>query len=397
MALKSHLLPFLLLYLAWILIFYLFGLYDLIKIKPTITQIRRFGLALILSFVVGIFLFYFVPIFGISPKTNLLFELVGFGILSFLVRRIVYLLFSKQIVRPTVLVGEKACLDELNSAIKGNPQLGLQIISYTNDLDNSIKKYGSLKNSLFIFENISGKIAEENIVTLYENKAEIMEGVGAYEAYLAKIPTNYISQSWIIENLSARQNFFYAFTSRILDITVSVAVLVIFSPFLLLAVCLIFLYDRGPVFYTHERIGLNRKIFRIYKLRSMVVNSETDGIAWASVDDTRITPVGRVIRKLHLDEIPQMFNIIRGNMTLIGPRPERPGFVKILEEAIPHYRLRHVIRPGFTGWAQIKYRYARSIEDSKEKFEYDLYYLKNRNIFLDFGIILKTIQIIFTH
>ena len=118
---------------------------------------------------------------------------------------------------------------------------------------------------------------------------------------------------------------------------------------------------------------------------------------WQQPNDNRITPIGKIIRKLHIDEIPQMINILKGDITLVGPRPEHPLFVKLLEESIPHYELRHVIRPGFTGWAQIKYRYARTIDDSREKFEYDLYYIKNRNIFLDFGVILKTIQIVFTH
>jgi lipopolysaccharide/colanic/teichoic acid biosynthesis glycosyltransferase len=113
--------------------------------------------------------------------------------------------------------------------------------------------------------------------------------------------------------------------------------------------------------------------------------------------DDRVTPIGKIIRKLHIDEIPQMINILKGDISLVGPRPERPEFVSKLEKDISYYSFRHIIRPGFTGWAQIKYRYANTMEDSKEKFEYDLYYIKNRNIFLDFGIIIRTIQIIFTH
>ena len=127
------------------------------------------------------------------------------------------------------------------------------------------------------------------------------------------------------------------------------------------------------------------------------MDSEMNGAVWANKNDGRITPVGKIIRKLHIDEIPQMINILKGDISLVGPRPERPEFVTKLEATVPHYELRHIIRPGFTGWAQIKYRYASTMEDSKEKFEFDLYYIKNKNIFLDFAIILKTIQIIFTH
>jgi lipopolysaccharide/colanic/teichoic acid biosynthesis glycosyltransferase len=129
----------------------------------------------------------------------------------------------------------------------------------------------------------------------------------------------------------------------------------------------------------------------------MIVKAEEKGAIWCEKKDNRITPVGKVIRKLHFDEIPQMLNVLKGDLFFVGPRPERPEFVSMLQNTIPHYAFRHIIHPGFTGWAQIKYRYANTVESSKEKFEYDLYYIKNRNIFLDFGIILKTIQIIFTH
>ncbi len=129
----------------------------------------------------------------------------------------------------------------------------------------------------------------------------------------------------------------------------------------------------------------------------MVENAEKNGAAWCEKKDNRITPVGRVMRKLHIDEIPQMLNVLRGDISFVGPRPERPEFVSLLEGSIPQYCFRHIIHPGFTGWAGIKYKYANTVESSKEKFEYDLYYIKNQNIFLDFGIVLKTIQIIFTH
>ena len=135
----------------------------------------------------------------------------------------------------------------------------------------------------------------------------------------------------------------------------------------------------------------------MYKLRSMILNSELNGAVWANKNDERTTHIGKIIRKLHIDEILQMINILKGDISLVGPRPERPQFVTLLEGAIPHYELRHIIHPGFTGWAQVKYGYARATGDSKEKFEYDLYYIKNKNILLDLAIIAKTVRIIFTH
>jgi exopolysaccharide biosynthesis polyprenyl glycosylphosphotransferase len=394
---NTHLYPFIILCLCWLLCFFLFGLYDLFTIKPIIPHLRRFGIGLITCFIIGIFLFYLVPAFGISPKTNLLFQVLGFGILSFFFRRIFYLLFSKQIIRPVIIVGKTSYTEELFSAIKKSPQLGLNVISYTNNLYDSLRQYSELKNSVFIFEKNLDEIPEKDMLNLYKNKTEIIEVAEAYERYLVKIPIDYISSSWIVENIKTRSNFFYDFSMRIFDILLSFFILVISIPFLIVSAIFIYLHDKGPIFYIQERVGLNGKLFRFYKLRSMVIDSEKNGAIWTAKDDPRITSPGKIIRKLHIDEIPQMINILKGDMTLIGPRPEWVEFVRKFEQVIPHYDLRHIVRPGFTGWAQIKYKYTINIEDTKEKFGYDLYYIKNRNIFLDFGIILKTIQIIFTH
>ncbi len=394
---NTHILSFSILYISWILTFFLFDLYDLYNIKPTIPHVRRFGFAILICFIIGIFFFYLIPIFGISPKTNLLFQVLGFGIISFLLRRVVYILFSKQITRPVILIGNTPYLEEIHSTIKINPQLGLKFISYNTSMHEALQNYSKLENALFIFENIEQEIPKKDIVALYQNKTEIINVAEAYERYLLKIPIDYISQSWIIKNINTKKDLIYDVITRILDIFISVFILIIASPFLIISILFIYLYDYGPVFYIQERVGLNGKTFKLYKLRSMIMDSEKNGAVWSDKKDSRVTPIGKVIRKLHADEIPQMINILKGDITLVGPRPERPEFVTPLEISIPHYELRHIIRPGFTGWAQIKYTYARTIEDSKQKFEYDLYYLKNRNFFLDFGILLKTLQIIFTH
>jgi exopolysaccharide biosynthesis polyprenyl glycosylphosphotransferase len=395
--LKLHILPFLILYLVWVLIFYIFGLYDLYTIKPTIPHLKRFGLAIIVSFIIGIFFFYFLPIFGIAPKTNLIFQIIGFGILSFFFRRILYNFYSSQITRPVILVGKTNYLNELKITINNNPQIGLRVTSVATDLQEALKSYSEINNAVFIFESISQNISNKDIVTLYKNNTEIIDITSAYEKYLFKIPIGYVSQTWIIENISTKKDIIYDFSMRIIGILFSLFILIISSPILLIIIPIIYLYDHGPIFYTQERVGLNGKIFKLFKLRSMIIDSEKNGAIWSTPNDPRITPIGKIIRKLHIDEIPQMINIIKGDISLVGPRPERPEFVKTLEIDIPNYDLRHIIRPGFTGWAQIKYHYANTTEDSKEKFEYDLYYIKNRNIFIDFGVIIRTIQIIFTH
>lgn len=397
-AISTHILPFFFLYLSWILTFFLFGLYDLFTIKPTIPHLQRFGIAILTSFVVGIFLFYFVPIFGISPKTNLVFQIIGFSLISFFIRRIIYTLFSKAITRPVILIGSSKNIKEIGEVITTNPQLGLVIISHTDDFKKAINDYSNKQNAIFIFENNLDEIPTENILNIYKNRAEIINVAQAYEKYLDKIPVSYVDQAWIIENINIKENIIYTISKKIVDIFFAVFTLIITSPIVAICSLFIYFYDHGPVIYKQERVGLNGKIFKLYKLRSMILDSEKDGAKWSTgANDPRVTPIGKIIRKLHIDEIPQMVNIIKGDISLVGPRPERPEFVASLEKIIPHYELRHIIHPGFTGWAQIKYRYASTVDDSKEKFKYDLYYIKNRNIFIDFGITLRTIQIIFTH
>lgn len=405
-ALQTHLLPFLILFICWTLIFFIFGLYNLLSIKTTILNIKRYILAIATAFGLGIILFYFVPFFGIAPKINLVLQIGLFSITSFLSRRIIYRIFSLSITRPLIIVGQNKYLDKLHNIIKSNPQMGLNIISYLPEdkiaLDNIIEKNININSLLFIFENIP-KISEEAIAILYKNNVEIIDTAKAYEKYLQIIPVDYIDQKWIFSNIYPKEDTAYNIIRKIMDIIIALAILIISSPLLILAIIARIIEDGRPIFIKQQRIGKDGKIFSLHKIRSMTaifpngLAEENNKPKWATKNDARITRIGQILRKTHIDEIPQMINILKGNITLVGPRPEHPLFVSELEETIPHYKLRHIVKPGFTGWAQIKYRYARTEEDSKDKFEYDMYYIKNRNIFLDIGIIIKTIQIIFTH
>lgn len=401
-AIHLHTIPFIILYLFWVLIFYIFGLYDLVTIKPTIPYLKRWILALISSFIVGLLLFYFAPIFGISPKLNLVIQVVLFGIFSFLFRRSIYNIFAKAITRPAILIGNSNYLTELNKTIDATPQIGLQIINHFKNVNEINKDLINTKNLIIILDKNVDE-SDQNILDFYKRGVEILDTAKAYEKYLLKIPVAYIDMDFIVENINVNKNILYTSLIFITDRLFAICVLIITSPLLLIAIIARLIEDGAPIFIKQKRVGLNDKVFNLYKMRSMIVlspdgSAEKNGAVWATgASDPRITKVGKVIRKLHIDEIPQMINILKGDLSLVGPRPERPEFVTPLEGSIPHYNLRHIIRPGFTGWAQIKYRYANSVEDSKEKFEYDLYYIKNRNIFLDLGIIMRTIQIIFTH
>lgn len=401
-AISSHTIPFIILYLFWVLIFYIFGLYDLINIKPTIPYLKRWFLALCSSFIVGLLLFYFAPIFGISPKINLVIQVSLFGFFSFLFRRIIYTLFAKAITAPAVLVGNSPYLMELEKTIMANPQIGLTVTNHFDDTSRITQEISIKKNLVIILDKNTSE-TDADILSLYKHGVLIIDTAKAYEKYLFKIPVAYIDKSFIIDNVDIKKNMLYTGTIFITDRIFAIMILVFTSPLLVLAIIARLIEDGRPVFIKQKRVGLNDKIFNLYKMRSMIVlspdgSAETTEVKWSTgKEDSRITKVGRVIRKLHIDEIPQMINILKGDISLVGPRPERPEFVAQLETLIPHYNLRHIVRPGFTGWAQIKYHYTNTIEESKDKFEYDLYYIKNRNIFLDLGIIARTIQIIFTH
>lgn len=396
-AINNHTIPFIILYLVWVIIFYIFGLYDLFSIKPTIPYLKRWVIAIAVSFVVGILLFYFVPIFGIAPKLNLIIQTIGFGIFSFLFRRIIYNLFSRTITEPVIFIGDSHYLSELEKTTFTHPQMGLRSLGHfdtINDINSDLK---NTKNLIIILDKKDGT-QDQNILDFYNRGISIIDTAKAYEKYLYKIPVEYINMSFVVENIKVEKNIAYEIAVFITNIIFATTILIITSPFILISIILIYLNDRGPVFYTQERVGLNGKIFKLYKLRSMIPESEKDGAVWSTgSNDARVTPIGKVIRKLHIDELPQMINIMKGDISLVGPRPERPEFVNMLNKEIPYYPLRHIIRPGFTGWAQIKYYYANTVVGSKEKFEYDLYYIKNRNIFIDVGIVARTIQIIFTH
>ena len=151
----------------------------------------------------------------------------------------------------------------------------------------------------------------------------------------------------------------------------------------------------GPIFYKQERVGKNRKPFTIYKFRSMRENAESGGARWATENDPRVTKMGHLLRLTHVDELPQIWNVFRGDISVVGPRPERPEFVSMLEETVPYYAVRHAVRPGITGWAQVSYRYGASIEDAMRKLESDLYYVKNMSLSFDLKIMLRTIGVVF--
>lgn len=229
------------------------------------------------------------------------------------------------------------------------------------------------------------------------NGLQITEFLTFFERETGKIRLDALQPSSMIFSDGFQQALLQALSKRLFDVGAAIILLTITWPIMLLVALAIWIESgfRGPILYRQERVGKNEKIFRVIKFRSMRSNAEQDGITrWTQPNDQRITYIGSLIRPIHMDELPQLINVLLGNMSFVGPRPERPEFVKMLSQTIPFYPLRHRINPGITGWAQIRYQYGASQEDAWEKLQYDLYYIKNYSMFFDLIILLQTIHVV---
>jgi sugar transferase (PEP-CTERM system associated) len=215
----------------------------------------------------------------------------------------------------------------------------------------------------------------------------------AYEEYTGKIALETLRPSWIVFSSGFRKTRPLLLGKRALDVVLALVGLVVSAPFLLTAAALVRFTSPGGALYRQERVGLNGRVFTIYKLRSMRVDAEAGtGPIWSAVNDPRVTSVGRILRQTRIDELPQLWNVLRGDMSFVGPRPERPQFVTQLTATIPFFNQRHVLKPGITGWAQVRHSYAASVEDAIEKLQYDLYYIKNLSLWLDLMILVETVK-----
>jgi sugar transferase (PEP-CTERM system associated) len=216
-----------------------------------------------------------------------------------------------------------------------------------------------------------------------------------FEREYRQVMLESLNPSWVVLGDGFRQGISVNIVKRLFDLTVSGALLFVTLPIMLVAALAIYLEDGYPVLYRQKRVGQGGRVFTLFKLRSMKVDAECGGTPhWARPNDDRTTRVGRFIRKWRIDELPQVFNVVRGEMSFVGPRPERPYFVDQLTKQIPYYGLRHAAKPGITGWAQVRYQYGASVDDAIEKLQYDLYYVKNRSLFLDLAIMMATVEVV---
>lgn len=218
-----------------------------------------------------------------------------------------------------------------------------------------------------------------------------------FEKTLAQIKITHVNAGWLIFGDGFNQGLVRSIIKRIFDLIFSTLIFLTALPIMLVAALMIKIESAGPVLYRQERVGLNGKIFKVIKFRSMRTDAEKDGMPrWATLNDDRVTKVGKFIRKVRIDELPQLINVLRGEMSLVGPRPERQFFVDDLITKVPYFAVRHSVKPGVTGWAQVRYEYGSTVEDSIEKLQYDMYYVKNYTLFLDLLILLETVAVVLT-
>jgi len=229
----------------------------------------------------------------------------------------------------------------------------------------------------------------------------VMDLPNFYELVMRKVPLDDLEETWFLENIESAAQF-YDPLKRAIEFVVALAGGIVLLPIELLIALGVALSSRGPIIYRQTRVGKNGREFVLYKFRSMMVlaadgSAETGGAAWATKGDVRTTPIGKFLRASHLDELPQLMNVLRGDISFVGPRPERPEFVAKLEKQIPYYETRLLVKPGVSGWAQLNHRADLDLADVKQKLQYDIYYLKNRSLILDLAIIVKTIKTFFVN
>ncbi len=403
--------------LGYIVVFYFFDLYDLENEYLSLHSLTNLLIVLVIAAVCTSFLNYALFLFPIGRGIFVLANITLF-LLIFLWRiffhKLVVFLFRppRMIIIGTGEAGQEIArlLEFMSKSYEFIGFLGSQEAGIEKDSSEDRKpildspdRLGEICKKHNIDQIIIAKPVEKNsqlgklLLKARLDGLKVHDMVNFYLDNRERIPIDYVSETWILnaKGFNWLEKSFSSRSKRLFDIFFSLLFLIMTFPLFLAIAVLVKLTSKGPVFYTQKRVGQNEVVFFLIKFRSMIHKAELGKAVWAKENDRRITLVGKILRKLHMDELPQLINILRGDMSLVGPRPERPNFEKDLKSKIPYYSLRHFLKPGLTGWAQVNYPYAASVEESKDKLEYDLYYVYNKTLLFDFRIILKTFKNIF--
>jgi sugar transferase (PEP-CTERM system associated) len=296
--------------------------------------------------------------------------------------------------RPELQLKVVGFLDEKGENI-GKSLVNPGIIGAAADLE-AIVRDQSIDHVVVSMMERRGRMPIRQLLHLKFAGVTVEDAHSVFERLTGQISLEHLNPSWLIFSDGFRKPVMLMWAKRACDVLVSLIASVLLLPVFVLIAAAIRIESGSPVLYRQRRVGFKDRSFLMLKFRSMNNNAEADGPCWAAKDDNRITRVGKWIRRLRLDELPQLINVLRGEMSLVGPRPERPEFVSFLEEQIPYYGLRHSVRPGITGWAQIKYQYGASVEETKSKLEFDLFYIKHLSVMLDLAILFETAKVMVT-
>jgi exopolysaccharide biosynthesis polyprenyl glycosylphosphotransferase len=393
-----HFAPFSIIILVWLVIFFISGLYE----KHTLILKSRlpstiFNAQLANSFIAVLF-FYFIPYFGIAPKTNLFIYLV----ISF-AAMLIWRIYGDRVFRSSkqergIIIGSGEEMRELLEEVNGNPRYDIQFVSSI-DLDDvgSVDFKEEILNRIYSEEiqiiviDLKNEKVEPILPHLYNlifSKVKFIDMYKVYEDIFDRVPLSLVRYNWFLENISTENRVSYDVLKRMMDIALSFVLFVvslIVYPFVYIAIKL---DDGGSILFSQDRVGKNNRIIKVKKFRSMSPSGEAG--------EARITRVGKFIRATRIDELPQLWNVLIGDMSMIGPRPEIPNLVKHYEEEIHYYNVRHLIKPGLSGWAQLYHtdppKVTANADKTRRKLSYDLYYIKNRSLMLDFKIALKTVK-----
>ena len=402
-AFLAHLYPFSLLFIAWVLVYFIAGLYE----PRSIILARRALSATLLvaqsvNMVIAALFFFFAPIFGIAPKTLLVIYLIVSFLLVLYWRAVLFPLLGLQKPEDAVLVGSGQEIDALaramNIAHRAPVRIAKVVPADTPGLSGAIMAgIEGARARVVVADFADPRVSDAfpHIYNLISRGVRFVDALPVYEELFGRIPLSTLNERWLARNLSRYSQTYYDALKRLLDIGVAVPALAlsfIFYPFIIFAIKF---EDGGEAIISMPRVGEAGRIFNFYKFRSMTGNDHGK-YGGGGASKLSVTRVGRFIRASRLDELPQLWNLLRGDLSLIGPRPELPALVKLYEQEIPYYGVRHLIKPGISGWAQLYHHadphHRADVEDTRDKLSYDLYYLKHRSLLLDVVIAIKTIR-----
>jgi len=394
-----------------ILSFYYQDMYQNLRIRSRMLLLQQLSLAIGVAFLVQSLLTY-GRLDLMMPRQIMLMG----SILTVVVLGGYRLIYASHLIgmmgrQRVLLLGRSAVLAEVAARIEERMELGIQTVGFLDDREEpermgSLMRLGGVADLRRIVAETKpdrvvvgmldgwGPLPMMELLNLRFEGLIIETAATAYEAVFGRLSIKELQPAELVFSAELRPNAGMMAIQQAYSMGLAAVGLVVALPVMSLVALAVRMSSAGPIFYRQTRVGFLGENFTLYKFRSMGVNAEAGtGAVWAQKNDPRVTPLGKWLRKLRLDELPQLFNVLRGEMTMVGPRPERPEFVKMLSEKIPYYRQRHYVRPGITGWAQINHKYGDTVEDTETKLEYDLYYIKRQSVALDLYIMFQTVKV----